>query len=307
MIRKLSLPLLFTLLLGTADLPAQSLWKMSRRKISPVEDLIARKIGDILTIVVKEDHKNPDLLFAGMERGLYVSFDGGDEWRSLQTNLPIVPITDLMVRRGDLVLARSVPRPRRVAVGTDADPILLEIFNNLFMSIAEQMGAALENTAYSVNIKERLDFSCAVFDAAGQLIANAPHMPVHLGSMSESVRAVISSRSGSMSRGDVYVLNNPYHGGTHLPDVTVITPAFAGDTLLGYLAFEGDLTTIAGLGFYFHKETPGLGGEVDNGARVALVLENAPAGCCPQCIHQVPHTGLSPRANSVEGLLVVAL
>jgi 5-oxoprolinase (ATP-hydrolysing) len=104
--------------------------------------------------------------------------------------------------------------------------VLLEVFNNLFMAIAEQMGVTLANTAYSVNIKERLDFSCAIFDADGNLIANAPHMPVHLGSMGESVKTIIDRRSGAMQRGDVFVLNAPYNGGTHLPDVTVIAPVF---------------------------------------------------------------------------------
>ena len=103
---------------------------------------------------------------------------------------------------------------------------MLEVFNNLFMNIAEQMGLQLQNTAYSVNIKERLDFSCALFDAEGNLIANAPHMPVHLGSMGESIKTVIRENAGRMPPGDVYVLNDPYHGGTHLPDVTVITPVF---------------------------------------------------------------------------------
>jgi 5-oxoprolinase (ATP-hydrolysing) len=125
-----------------------------------------------------------------------------------------------------LVLIRIVPRPKRVAIGTRADPVMLEVFNNLFMSIADQMGAVLANTAYSVNIKERLDFSCAVFDAEGNLVANAPHMPVHLGSMGESVRTVIRDRAGDVRPGDAYVLNAPYNGGTHLPDVTVITPVF---------------------------------------------------------------------------------
>jgi 5-oxoprolinase (ATP-hydrolysing) len=111
-------------------------------------------------------------------------------------------------------------------ISNTVDPVMLEIFNNLFMSIAEQMGATLANTAYSVNIKERLDFSCAVFDKQGQLIANAPHMPVHLGSMGDSVQTVIEEYGDAMQPGDVFVLNNPYHGGTHLPDVTVITPVF---------------------------------------------------------------------------------
>ncbi len=113
-----------------------------------------------------------------------------------------------------------------MAVGTQVDPVMLEVFNNLFMAIAEQMGVALQNTAYSVNIKERLDFSCALFDRDGELIANAPHMPVHLGSMGESVATIKRLRAGTMRPGDVYVLNAPYNGGTHLPDVTVITPVF---------------------------------------------------------------------------------
>ena len=126
---------------------------------------------------------------------------------------------------GVLLLQRVLPRTQRRALGTQADPVMLEVFNHLFMNIAEQMGLRLQNTAHSVNIKERLDFSCAVFDAQGRLIANAPHMPVHLGSMSESIKTVIEGNPG-MRSGDVYVLNDPYHGGTHLPDVTVVTPVF---------------------------------------------------------------------------------
>jgi len=126
---------------------------------------------------------------------------------------------------GALELQRTRARATRHAIGTEADPVMLEVFNNLFMNIAEQMGLRLQNTAFSVNIKERLDFSCALFDAGGNLIANAPHMPVHLGSMSESIKTVIA-RNPAMMEGDVYVLNDPYHGGTHLPDVTVITPVF---------------------------------------------------------------------------------
>ncbi len=126
---------------------------------------------------------------------------------------------------GHIVLDRVLPRPTQHAIGTEADPVMLEVFNNLFMNIAEQMGLRLQNTAYSVNIKERLDFSCALFSAAGELIANAPHMPVHLGSMSESIKTVIE-RNPAMQPGDVYVLNDPYHGGTHLPDVTVVTPVY---------------------------------------------------------------------------------
>ena len=125
-----------------------------------------------------------------------------------------------------LLLNRTEARQTKHAAGTSVDPVLLEVFNNLFMNIAEQMGLQLQNTAYSVNIKERLDFSCALFNAQGQLIANAPHMPVHLGSMGESIKTVIRENQGNMKRGDVFVLNDPYHGGTHLPDVTVITPVF---------------------------------------------------------------------------------
>ena len=126
---------------------------------------------------------------------------------------------------GALELRRTRPRSTAHAIGTHADPVMLEVFNNLFMNIAEQMGLRLQNTAHSVNIKERLDFSCALFSAAGELIANAPHMPVHLGSMSESIKTVIA-RNPAMRAGDVYLLNDPYHGGTHLPDVTVVTPVY---------------------------------------------------------------------------------
>jgi len=150
---------------------------------------------------------------------------------------------------GDLLLTRVTARPGGdPAAGTEADPVLLEIFNNLFMSVAEQMGERLRSTAHSVNIKERLDFSCAVFDAAGGLIANAPHMPVHLGSMGESIKMVIE-RAQHMCRGDVYVLNDPYHGGTHLPDITVVTPVFGaeGDDPLFYVASRGHHAEIGGI------------------------------------------------------------
>ena len=128
--------------------------------------------------------------------------------------------------RDHLVLERRVPVDRHAAVGTACDPLMLEIFNNLFVTIAEQMGTTLQNTAFSVNVKERLDFSCAVFDPDGGLVANAPHMPVHLGSMSESVRAVLHARGDRLAPGDAIALNNPYNGGTHLPDVTVVMPVF---------------------------------------------------------------------------------
>jgi 5-oxoprolinase (ATP-hydrolysing) len=131
-----------------------------------------------------------------------------------------------VTERDHLLLQRHLPRASTHAAGTRVDPVLLEVFNNLFMNIAEQMGLQLQNTAHSVNIKERLDFSCALFDAQGQLIANAPHMPVHLGSMGESIRTVIHENQGRMRPGDVFALNDPFHGGTHLPDVTVITPVY---------------------------------------------------------------------------------
>ena len=154
----------------------------------------------------------------------------------------------VLKQAGHIELARRVPRVSQHAIGTAADPVMLEVFNNLFMNIAEQMGLRLQNTAYSVNIKERLDFSCALFSAAGELIANAPHMPVHLGSMSESIKTVIS-RNPRMQAGDVYLLNDPYHGGTHLPDVTVVTPVYLqpGDAQPSfYVASRGHHADIGG-------------------------------------------------------------
>jgi 5-oxoprolinase (ATP-hydrolysing) len=148
---------------------------------------------------------------------------------------------------GHLSLTRVQPRPGRAAVGTDVDPVLLEVFNNLFMAIAEQMGVRLENTAHSVNIKERLDFSCALFDADGNLIANAPHIPVHLGSMGESIKEVLRRNEGILRPGDVYAINDPYHGGTHLPDVTVVTPVFEGEELRFLVASRGHHAEIGGI------------------------------------------------------------
>ncbi len=155
----------------------------------------------------------------------------------------------------DHVLLRRVEKKRRqAALGTGlsgktgADPVMLEVFNNLFMSIAEQMGVTLQNTAYSVNIKERLDFSCAVFDRHGALVANAPHMPVHLGSMDRSVETVIRLNSGDIHPGDVFALNAPYNGGTHLPDITVVTPVFddARKQILFWAASRGHHADIGG-------------------------------------------------------------
>jgi 5-oxoprolinase (ATP-hydrolysing) len=131
-----------------------------------------------------------------------------------------------LTAKNHLVLTRAKKLKRTHAIGTHADPVMLEVFNNLFMSIAEQMGVSLQNTAYSVNIKERLDFSCAVFAHDGTLVANAPHMPVHLGSMDRSVESIIRDNKGKIAPGDVYAINAPYNGGTHLPDITVCTPVF---------------------------------------------------------------------------------
>jgi 5-oxoprolinase (ATP-hydrolysing) len=154
--------------------------------------------------------------------------------------------------RGDLLLSRVAARPAATDVGTRPDPVMLEIFNNLFMSVAEQMGVRLQATSHSVNIKERLDFSCALFDADGGLIANAPHMPVHLGSMGESIKMVIKRNRNTprgLRRGDVYALNDPYHGGTHLPDITVVTPVFApeADDIWFYVASRGHHAEIGGV------------------------------------------------------------
>jgi 5-oxoprolinase (ATP-hydrolysing) len=159
------------------------------------------------------------------------------EWRASVTPL------------NHMVLERVKEKRTSTAIGTSVDPVMLEIFNNLYMSIAEQMGLRLQNTAYSVNIKERLDFSCALFDAEGNLIANAPHMPVHLGSMGESIKTVIRLNSGKMKPGDVYMLNAPYNGGTHLPDVTVITPVFdsGNQEILFYVGSRGHHADIGGI------------------------------------------------------------
>ncbi|WPY95685.1 hydantoinase B/oxoprolinase family protein [Limimaricola variabilis] len=155
--------------------------------------------------------------------------------------------TARLTARDDILLTRHERAPRQLAAGTEADPILLEVFNNLFMNIAEQMGVALQNTAQSVNIKERLDFSCAVFDRDGALVANAPHMPVHLGSMDRSVEAIIRQNE-TIRPGDVFALNAPYNGGTHLPDITVVSPVFdeAGAEILFWTASRGHHADVGG-------------------------------------------------------------
>jgi len=154
--------------------------------------------------------------------------------------------------QANLILTRETAIARPAAAGTDVDPVLLEVFNNLFMSVADQMGATLANTAWSVNIKERLDFSCAIFDAAGDLVANAPHVPVHLGSMSHAVKTVIAAVGGKARDGDAWMLNSPWNGGTHLPDVTVITPVFVGGKVAFWLGSRGHHADIGG-------RTPGSG------------------------------------------------
>ena len=154
-----------------------------------------------------------------------------------------------LTAKNHLVLARVKKLKRTAAIGTHADPVMLEVFNNLFMSIAEQMGVSLQNTAYSVNIKERLDFSCAVFAADGTLVANAPHMPVHLGSMDRAVETIIRENKGRIAPGDVYAINAPYNGGTHLPDITVCTPVFDDKkkTILFWVASRGHHADVGGI------------------------------------------------------------
>ena len=148
----------------------------------------------------------------------------------------------------NLILNRTEKKLNQKSIGTSVDMVMLEVFNNLFMNIAEQMGATLANTAYSVNIKERYDFSCALFNASGALVANAPHVPVHLGSMSEAIRTVIKLNQNNIFAGDVFVLNAPFNGGTHLPDVTVITPVFdkLKKEILFFVASRGHHADIGG-------------------------------------------------------------
>jgi len=154
-----------------------------------------------------------------------------------------------LTAKNHLVLTRAKKLKRMHAIGTHADPVMLEVFNNLFMSIAEQMGVSLQNTAYSVNIKERLDFSCAVFAHDGTLVANAPHMPVHLGSMDRSVETIIRDNKGTVAPGDVYAINAPYNGGTHLPDITVCTPVFDDrkKKILFWVASRGHHADVGGI------------------------------------------------------------
>jgi len=147
---------------------------------------------------------------------------------------------------GNLVFEHTSAKARPPAAGTEADPVLLEVFNNLFMSVADQMGATLANTSWSVNIKERLDFSCAIFDESGDLVANAPHVPVHLGSMSDSIKTVMRDNAGKIGEGDAWMLNSPYNGGTHLPDVTVVTPVFSDGRVVFWMGSRGHHADIGG-------------------------------------------------------------
>ena len=225
--------------------------------LMPDQDLVLERIsveciaaGEPLVAPPRESESAPRDPISGADIAMFVAPDGEiPRWQraSLFSSECLVPGDELrgpaiiaggqattvvesgwqalVAADGSLELRRSAPPLRALAVGVDSDPVMLEVFNHLFMNIAEQMGLRLQSTAHSVNIKERLDFSCALFDGAGNLIANAPHMPVHLGSMSESIRSVIERNPG-MQAGDVYLLNDPYHGGTHLPDMTVVTPVF---------------------------------------------------------------------------------
>ena len=231
-----------------------------------VESLQVEAVGMSDSVDLKSDYKD----IADAELGVFSTVMNGETYAtpfrarsSLRTGEPILGPAVLVEetgttviepgwsatanKNGDVILERVVALSERAAIGTDVDPVQLEIFNNLFMNIAEQMGVVLENTAASVNIKERLDFSCALFDPDGDLIANAPHMPVHLGSMSESIKSIIR-QNPVMTPGDVYVMNAPYNGGTHLPDITVIKPVFDDDeeSIIFYVASRGHHADVGG-------------------------------------------------------------
>jgi 5-oxoprolinase (ATP-hydrolysing) len=224
------------------DAPAEPSWPMHAAREVPRRETVRMYSGGEwhqAALVVREDMQCGDVV-AGpaiiAEKNATTVVEPGWEARLTELN--------------HLFLDRRTARKTQFAVGTTVDPVLLEVFNNLFMNIAEQMGLQLQNTAHSVNIKERLDFSCALFDADGNLIANAPHMPVHLGSMGESIKTVIRENKETMQRGDVYVLNDPYHGGTHLPDITVITPVYLDASIsnapLFYVGSRGHHADIGG-------------------------------------------------------------
>ncbi len=219
---------------STPDLPARSVGMQARAEVKAFTDNALRATQ----VFYREDLRPGDIISGpAIIKEPIATTVVEPEWRAVVTP------------HNHLVLERTKKAERAHAIGTTADPVLLEVFNNLFMAIAEQMGVTLANTSYSVNIKERLDFSCAIFDPEGNLVANAPHMPVHLGSMGESVRVILEKRAGQMKPGDAFVLNAPYAGGTHIPDVTVVTPIFLpGETTpLFYTAARGHHADIGGI------------------------------------------------------------
>ena len=208
---------------GTTSSQTTQMWSGNARHDAPVVDRTQMRKGDVV--------QGPAILTEPTGTNILES-----GWRAE------------CIACGCLVLTRNSPLARTEAIGTKVDPVMLEVLNNLFMSIADQMGATLANTAYSVNIKERYDFSCAIFDENGDLVANAPHVPVHLGSMSESVRVILRQNKDHIKPGDVFMMNNPFNGGTHLPDVTVITPVFdkEGTRILYTVASRGHHADIGG-------------------------------------------------------------
>ncbi len=228
------------------DAPSERLHDLHAQRAAPVRDTVRMYTAGVdgqaawqeAALLVREDLRPGDVIDGPAiiaEQNATTVVEPG--WRARLTE------------HDHILLDRVAERAMQFAAGTTVDPVLLEVFNNLFMNIAEQMGLQLQNTAYSVNIKERLDFSCALFDAEGNLIANAPHMPVHLGSMGESIKTVIHENAGRMQPGDVYALNDPYHGGTHLPDVTVITPVYLdeADAPMFYVGSRGHHADIGGI------------------------------------------------------------
>jgi 5-oxoprolinase (ATP-hydrolysing) len=192
-------------------------------------------------------HEVPVYLRAGLAPGMCI--DGPALIIEDHQTVMVEPEWQATVTAKNHLLLTRTAKKTEAKVGKKADPVMLEVFNNLFVSVAEQMGYALQNTARSVNIKERLDFSCAIFDAKGRLIANAPHIPVHLGSMDRSVETILREVGGDLKPGDVWMLNAPYNGGTHLPDITVVTPVFAENSseLLFFVAARGHHADIGGI------------------------------------------------------------
>lgn len=221
--------------------------KTRNNQIPDVAGENEKELTDTTMYTCGEFHKTPVYRREELEKGNEREITGPAVIVETNTTIIIEPGWKAeLTRSQEIVLERIVPLPGRESVGTEADPVMLEIFNNRFMSIAQQMGYTLQNTAYSVNIKERLDFSCALFNRYGDLIANAPHIPVHLGSMGESVRSVIN-RFPDMRPGDVFMLNSPFEGGTHLPDITVVTPVFHNDNVEFYVASRGHHADIGGV------------------------------------------------------------